>query len=469
MSRYADDYTCTCEMQLVCTKNDQHADSCELWQEETFRNGSDEWDGSLGTLVLNRNPWDRPGDYVWDGDNPIVSIDTAIDRMAETVSDDVPIGALEQEALDCLTAGSAEVDESGWILLPDGSFADFESRMTYRKINDQGQVYWADESWDDEDIALAEPVDCVCTPSKKFYCQVCRVQRLNESDQWMPWDGKYNAVPSNGTTYYYSSCHHVFETFHLPKRQHRNIKISGKRFHTPDTTPDYGLYAYDGWSPSCVATFIPWADYGLPKTAYASAARAIVDAWNRACNGEKVEVGCMGGHGRTGTILACLAILSDPEMSAEDAVLHVRKVHCHEAIETNQQEWFVAWFRAWHLGCTPPPMPQTYVSKHSATWDAAKTAATAVAARPYTAPKVLGTPEYRSVGPASNGTYCAECKRPVIKYHNGGCSQDTIPAVPTIEQLRPTAGETANARRRNAKRANRRAAKREMARIRTGD
>lgn len=525
MSKYADDFYCTCEMQLVTCVNKYHAESCELWNEPTFVDGSDEWDGDLGTLVLNRSPWHNAEDYIWNGDEPVVRKTTAIARqnttadadMAEVIAlwenaagtpkcDEVVEAELipegEQEVLDALSTGSAKVDDVGMVALADGSYADWDARVTYRKIiGDDGAPTWVEELWDTDDCFVSDgPIhctclpptkdqcvctggatmlDCVCMPPKKFYCHVCKVQRKTEADEWEPWSGSsYGASSNNGTTTYtsysWSKCHHSMDTFHLPGKQHRNIKISAKHVHTADNTPDYGLYMYNGWDPKCVATLLPWQDYGLPTVSYVKAAEAIKYAYDLACAGRIVEVGCMGGHGRTGTVLACMAILSDPDMSPEDAVLHVRKVHCNEAVETNQQEWFVKWFAAWHVGGACPPMPTTYVSKHSANWDAAGTAAVAVKAGVGSAPKVMAVRD--NTTSLSAGVWCNDCKRTVRQFHNKGCPFDTITLAP-IEAVEPpltfdtalytAKGETANARRRNAKRHNRRKARKHL--MRTGD
>ncbi len=65
--------------------------------------------------------------------------------------------------------------------------------------------------------------------------------------------------------------------------------------------------------------------------------RSVLD---RARDGQRVEVGCSGGHGRTGTALACLAILAG--LSPSDAVSWVRAHYCPDAVETADQEAYVA-------------------------------------------------------------------------------------------------------------------------------
>jgi hypothetical protein len=79
---------------------------------------------------------------------------------------------------------------------------------------------------------------------------------------------------------------------------------------TPDDeVPDFGLYAYEGWRPTWPAAFIEWPDFGLPVDTR-EASRLIVEAFDRARSGELVEVGCHAGNGRTGSIIACMAILT---------------------------------------------------------------------------------------------------------------------------------------------------------------
>ncbi len=111
--------------------------------------------------------------------------------------------------------------------------------------------------------------------------------------------------------------------------------------------PDFGLYLDGSWRPDCLAYLVAWDDYGLPKK-YDLAAFAIIDAWNKAKQGLWVEIGCIGGHGRTGTALACMGVLSG--MTAKEAVKHVKSTYCNNAIETREQEWWVQWFEAFIKG-----------------------------------------------------------------------------------------------------------------------
>ncbi|AXY53304.1 protein-tyrosine phosphatase [Rhodococcus ruber] len=58
---------------------------------------------------------------------------------------------------------------------------------------------------------------------------------------------------------------------------------------------------------------------------------------------ERVEVACGGGHGRTGTAPACLAILDG--VPPADAVAYVREHYSRRAVDTPGQRRFVAAFR----------------------------------------------------------------------------------------------------------------------------
>ena len=68
----------------------------------------------------------------------------------------------------------------------------------------------------------------------------------------------------------------------------------------------------------------------------------LTEAWQRAA-GERVEIACIGGHGRTGTALACLAILDGVPRAS--AVAFVRTHYDQKAVETFWQRRYVA---RWH-------------------------------------------------------------------------------------------------------------------------
>jgi protein-tyrosine phosphatase len=69
---------------------------------------------------------------------------------------------------------------------------------------------------------------------------------------------------------------------------------------------------------------------------------ALIEVWLCA-ETQRVEVVCSGGRGRTGTALACLAILDG--IADSEAVDYVRARYDARAVETRWQRRFVARFR----------------------------------------------------------------------------------------------------------------------------
>ena len=106
-----------------------------------------------------------------------------------------------------------------------------------------------------------------------------------------------------------------------------------------DVPPDFGLYLDERWDPPWPHAHLDWPDFGIPAdpAAVATELRALLE---RARAGERVEIGCLGGHGRTGTTLACLAKMT----GSSDAVAWVRENYCSHAVETSEQQIFVEKF-----------------------------------------------------------------------------------------------------------------------------
>ena len=104
---------------------------------------------------------------------------------------------------------------------------------------------------------------------------------------------------------------------------------------------DFGLYMDPRWHPTWPADLIDWPDFELPRDRMRAAAQ-IRAAFSRAKSGQSVEIGCVGGLGRTGTVLACMAVLAGVDSS--DAVGWVRENYRSNAVETPDQERWVDWF-----------------------------------------------------------------------------------------------------------------------------
>jgi hypothetical protein len=97
------------------------------------------------------------------------------------------------------------------------------------------------------------------------------------------------------------------------------------------------------WHGSAVYFYIP--NMGVPKS---------IDEFKNLLNwimarlkdGKTVHIGCIGGHGRTGLVLAALTqlITNDP-----DATQRVRDEYCEKAVESKEQ---VEWLQK-HFGINP--------------------------------------------------------------------------------------------------------------------
>ncbi|MCV4231173.1 hypothetical protein OHJ21_08330 [Virgibacillus sp. LDC1] len=78
----------------------------------------------------------------------------------------------------------------------------------------------------------------------------------------------------------------------------------------------------------------------MPKNKLA-AADALREAWTRS-EVERVEIACGGGIGRTGTALACLAVIDG--LPNHKAVDYIRQHYTPRAVETPWQRRFVSRF-----------------------------------------------------------------------------------------------------------------------------
>lgn len=124
----------------------------------------------------------------------------------------------------------------------------------------------------------------------------------------------------------------------------RRIRGRALRRPLPDGPPPHFSVQLAGRPPEpgpWESAWIRWPDFRLP--ADRPAARAtLAQAWRRAAT-ERVEVACGGGRGRTGTALACLAVLDG--VPPERAVQFVREHYDRRAVETRRQARFVRQFR----------------------------------------------------------------------------------------------------------------------------
>ncbi|PZG18641.1 protein phosphatase [Micromonospora craterilacus] len=117
------------------------------------------------------------------------------------------------------------------------------------------------------------------------------------------------------------------------------VRVRGRRIADPAAPADFSLLLAPGPAPTWAHRWVRWPDFWVP-TDRADALDALHEALRRGYAGERVEVACRGGTGRTGTALAALAILDG--LPAERAVAWVRAAYRPGAVET---PWQRRWLR----------------------------------------------------------------------------------------------------------------------------
>jgi len=121
------------------------------------------------------------------------------------------------------------------------------------------------------------------------------------------------------------------------------------------TQPDYGVYLATTWSAGITCTpdfptaaldmptqypavFYDWTDMAAPRNP--QIVGLVTWMVNSIKDGVLLDIGCMGAHGRTGTLLAMLLVEIEG-LKAQEAIDQVRERHCKNAIETLAQEDYI--------------------------------------------------------------------------------------------------------------------------------
>jgi protein-tyrosine phosphatase len=122
------------------------------------------------------------------------------------------------------------------------------------------------------------------------------------------------------------------------------LEVRGRRLRQDLGPADFTLVLGRGPVPPWTYRRLRWPDFWVPLDRE-DALEALLDAYARATSGERVEVACRGGVGRTGTALAALAVLDG--LPPARAVAWVRERYHPRAVET-------PWQRRWlqHLAPT---------------------------------------------------------------------------------------------------------------------
>lgn len=192
-----------------------------------------------------------------------------------------------------------------------------------------------------------------------------------QSCPWWPGFGDPKAKHTSAS--YAPSCKHDRDLFKLENGL--SIYASAYRDveYTQDEKVNIGVYMYSSWkdsgSKSAAIThtdgielpfwkpeetkarvtegiYLNWPDFGLPDKQVP--VKELV-AWmlEQLAAGKTMEVGCMGGHGRTGTLLSML--LCAQGVTPPEAIERVRKEHCTKAVENSKQaEYIGAFYKTFH-------------------------------------------------------------------------------------------------------------------------
>jgi hypothetical protein len=114
-------------------------------------------------------------------------------------------------------------------------------------------------------------------------------------------------------------------------------RVRGRRLAAPASPADFAVVLGKGPAPTWPYRRLRWADFRAPADRD-EALDALREAYRRALAGQRVEVACRGGVGRTGTALAALAVLDG--LTTGQAVAWVRASYHRRAVETPwQRRW----------------------------------------------------------------------------------------------------------------------------------
>jgi hypothetical protein len=115
-------------------------------------------------------------------------------------------------------------------------------------------------------------------------------------------------------------------------------RVRGRRLADDLPPADFALVLGPGPAPAWPHLRVRWPDFWVPLNR-ADAQDALREAHRRALDGQRVEVTCRGGVGRTGTALAALAVLGG--LPPGEAVRWVRRAYHPRAVETPWQRWWL--------------------------------------------------------------------------------------------------------------------------------
>lgn len=173
-----------------------------------------------------------------------------------------------------------------------------------------------------------------------------------------PWRARCHHVPRvifrHRTLAIYAASGYAVDDAVVPGRVMRfDLRgNAGERSNTLSVPPGWHEWARRYNVETC---HVAWPDGGIPPLVYEFWPAVLSELLARQY--DACVWYCVGGHGRTGTALACLALSAGIVTDATAAIEYVRAKHCSRAIETIAQEQYIARVASQFPG-TPNPRPQ---------------------------------------------------------------------------------------------------------------
>ncbi len=181
----------------------------------------------------------------------------------------------------------------------------------------------------------------------------------NPQFDWEEFDNKLLRKPkgrkrkdTGGWSAYHPYCQHWRQPVAVGRYQVTCSTFNSGRDLRAGRVPDFGIYLHKGWNSGVFTTngsylkalanrrdypmlFVEWPDMGVLK---ADDLDVLVEiCLSKIRHGKKVDIACNAGHGRTGTLLACL-IARVEHLPGLEAISLVRRRYCSHAVETLAQE-----------------------------------------------------------------------------------------------------------------------------------
>jgi hypothetical protein len=117
--------------------------------------------------------------------------------------------------------------------------------------------------------------------------------------------------------------------------------------HHTHVTPDYGFYLDSGWAGVKIpypSELIKWPDGGIIELDEFASLIERID--KKVKLKQVVDIGCIEGHGRTGTVLAGL-VMKVEQADAINAIREIRTRYCSGAVETPSQKKLLLEYEAY--------------------------------------------------------------------------------------------------------------------------